>query len=217
MGEALRKIRSCTVQHETQHWGSGCWYEILTSATHKEEEFRGERGRERGDTWHGDMGARWIRQVFLKMCGASHIAKFGMAPFYFELKENHYQSLSICSPEPSRWEPKNKIRWVQSQGSNVAFHRVDVILDPSSNQESNFGVYEAWHSGEAFPEPIVALTSLGNIVAWSTSLHTASLCSFAPERLVLVLVDDDVTWVLSNCAPNLLYQQVWEKESAYDS
>ena len=45
MGEALRKTRSCTVQHETQHWESGCWDEILTSATHKEE-FREERERE---------------------------------------------------------------------------------------------------------------------------------------------------------------------------
>jgi hypothetical protein len=56
MGEALRKTRSCAVQHETQHWESGCWDEILTSATHKEE-FSGEREREEAPdlgTWGQD-------------------------------------------------------------------------------------------------------------------------------------------------------------------
>jgi hypothetical protein len=96
------------------------------------------------------------------------------------------------------------MRWVQSQGSNVAFHRGDVILDPSSNQENDFGVHQAWHSG-ACPAPIVALTSLGNVVAKRCIKYFATHGSFAPERLVLLLVDDDVTWALSNCAPHLLY------------
>ena len=80
----------------------------------------GKRERERGGTWPGDMGTRWIRHLFLKMCGASHVAKIrdGTASFYQKLKENHQPKVQT-SPSTNwqfvvwnqAFENHQKIRW----------------------------------------------------------------------------------------------------------
>ena len=52
---------------------------------------------------------------------------------------------------------------------------------------------------------------VGGVSCIHCSKYFSTHCNLAPERLVLVL--ELVTWALSNCASNLLYQNRYEKKN----